>query len=161
MDTNKAREISNRIELACDSILNNVVNFLSDKVYVEFSDNFYIIKSYIEDTQNEEKQFVIKINETSFDFSLQKINTGMFILHSMSGNNTIKNEKSDMYKVGNFTTDISPNLFKKYEQWFINKIDECLLEKIKILENNLYKNFKIENKVKRKKVNNILKKEDL
>lgn len=73
------------------------------------------------------------------------------------------NIKEKEYETGGFDLKIKKTFFSNYEVWLEAKHKEYLLEKAKKLEKNLYKNFNIDKKINRKKVNNIIneKKEEL
>jgi hypothetical protein len=144
------------IEATCFSIMENIVNYLSDEVYVEKLENAYIIKSF---NNENKKNFSIRINRSDFQFDLNK-SSG--IVHATFTLGISNNPKDKIYDSGSFNVKISNELFNLHEKWITDKAEEYLLFKMKSLESNLYKDFNIDKKLKRKKINNILnKKEDL
>ncbi len=144
------------IEATCYSIMDNIVNYLSDEVYVEKSENTYVIKSFHNENK---KNFSIRLNRSEFSFELNKTSSITQVTFVIG---IVNNSKDKIYESGNFNIKMGCELFNKHEKWIIDKSEEYLLSKMKSLESNLYKSFNIDKKLKRKKINNILnKKEDL
>lgn len=150
--------IEEEFEKVCDSIISNIIEYLSDSVYVEKIDNFFYIKSYFCEKEKDKKEINIKINRSEFHLNISKKSN--FTLMNLGGSSHAKKEMN--FESGNFDIKISPNIFNKYQDWLLMKQKEFLLEKMKSLEKTLYKEFNIDKKLKRKYVNSIInEKEDL
>lgn len=167
MESNKPKlltieEYDNSIDEICDSIMRNIIEYLSEEVYVEKEDKFFIIKSYNNNTKNSEKEFLVKINKNEFYFNLYKKSTSTITAQGfyITAPNNLK-EKN--YETGSFNVKISSKIFNKYENWIISKSNEYMLQKINSLQSNLYLDFKLDKILKRKKItkNIINEKEDL
>jgi hypothetical protein len=142
-----------KIENICHNIMDNIILYLSDFVYVEKNDNVYSIKTYHDNEKD--KYLHINICENYFSFNLSK-NTGVLFIISQS-----TQSKNSTYDTGDFKIDIDDIFLKKYLNWLENKYEEFLIKKAKVLESKLYELYEIDKKIKRKKINTTLKKEEL
>ncbi len=137
----------------CHDIMDNIINYISDNVYVEKNDNKYIIKNYYD--QKIEKNLIISISNSEFYFELSK--SCMFVLSYSTHHN-----KNYEFETGNFHVKIDNTFLEQYTKWLENKYNDYLTHKAKILETKIYEMYNIDKKVKRKKnIKNINKKEEL
>ena len=151
---------------AFGSILDTIIENSPNDVYVEKSidddyediedkmTSFYFIKPYHNVAKKNSTKFIITINKDYIFMNVEGT-------PSMNSFNNPEISSDLIYETGSVQTYITKEFVYKYKPWLKQKVAEFTLHKIKSLEQTIQKNLNINNKLKRRKITKILKKEDL